>query len=322
MTDFTPDLRDSRDFITEASPVRALLARPVIALADYVIILDLNRYRQGVSIRTAKQQGVRGIICKTTQGIAPPHPDQIPTYEHYRDETKARGLSFGGYHYWDASKDPIAQAQHFYDVAGGQLDFLPGFDVEKYGNENVLPQPVAAQHIQATANEIISLFASDYAPGMIDVMLYTNRDSWQVLTGNSAIIKDYELWVASWTTLSTPVLPIGVDDWLLWQYTNQYVVEGYDKGIDANRFKGNEGQFEDYIKSLKEVAPPTPPPTHEHPILQDQITALQLDVTALIKRAENIESVNIAQAAYMSDLDQRIDKLEQKMKDIGDIAIR
>jgi GH25 family lysozyme M1 (1,4-beta-N-acetylmuramidase) len=326
----TDNPRITAEFITSGSRI-PLLDSTRLAIADYAEGLDLNRYRKGVDIRIAKQQGIRFIICKATQGTAPPHPDQLPTYEHYRDESKAKGLPFGAFHYWDARSDPKAQAQHFSDVAGGQLDLLPKLDVEKYGNEGVLSQNAAAQHIQDTAQEIINLFAPDYAPGKVDCEIYTNQNSWGVLTGNSSLIAAYPLWAASWTTAANPSLPIGATDWLDWQYTNQYQVAGYPKGIDANRFHGNEGQFEDYVKSLSDE---TPPGTHDHPDLEaeiEEIKAVSVGQAQRITANEaEIENLNAIATKHDKDIsaiveqlhnqNDRITKLENQMSGIGKAA--
>ncbi len=241
---FNPDLRKPEDFADPRNfAVRAFYSVLAVFL-DLVEGLDLNRYRPGVDIKTAKQQGIRFIITKATQGTTIYDPE----YENYRDESKAKGLPFGAYCYWDARTDPIEQAQYFFDHVGDDIDLPPTLDVEKYGNQGVLSQSAAAQHIHETWLDSERLFERA-------AMIYTNRDSWQVLTGNSSIIKRFALWVASWTTASTPALPIGAITWVIWQYTNNYRVEGYSKGIDGNRYNGNDGEFEEYVASLNGDVP-------------------------------------------------------------------
>ena len=129
-------------------------------------------------------------------------------------------------------------------------------------------------------------------------MVYTSFDSWQVLTGNSEIIAAYPLWVANWTTAANPMLPAGAEDWVFWQDSNQYKVEGYSRGLDHNRFNGNESKFEDYVRSINGQPPPNGEP-HTHPALELQIEHL---------------------SATMSIIDQRLIEQERRMADISAAA--
>ncbi|MHA2201906.1 MAG: glycoside hydrolase family 25 protein [Candidatus Thorarchaeota archaeon] len=293
---------------------------------DLVEGLDLSHWREGVPIRTAKRQGMRFIITKATQG----NYFFDSTYEHYRDETKAKGLPFGAFHYWDASIAPLEQAKYFFDHVGDDIDLLPILDVEKYGNDGVLSQAAAAQHVHDTLLEIEKLFGRK-------AMIYTNYNSWQVLTANSPIIAAFALWVASWTTGSSPMLPVGATEWTFWQYTNNYQVEGYPKGVDANRFNGNEAEFEKYVASLNGTPPPPPPPPPEHDhaeilakldelelrlkTVEVQMPGIQDDITLLT----NTDEAHAKQIDTNRDdilyLKNEFGKLKLLIKDIGNKLI-
>ena len=285
------DPRDPKDLETPISRLSTIFASARLAIADYCLGLDLSHHRPDLDLKAAKAQGIRFIITKATQGDY--RFDEW--YEHYRDQSKAKGLPFGAFHYWTTDVDPMAQAKYFFDHVGDDIDLLPVLDVEKYGNQGKLSQAVAAQHVHDNLSEIEQLFGRQ-------AMIYTNRDSWQVLTGNSPIIAAFKLWVASWTTAASPALPIGASEWTYWQYTNNYRVEGYSRGLDADRYNGNEGQFEEYVKSLNGQ----PPPIHEHPEIMAEIENLNLIV------GEHDQDIKI--------ISRRLATLEQKMTDIGRIA--
>ena len=245
MNDFNSDDRKNVDFApSQPSFIKRLVSAVFNAVDDYVLGLDVNHWRPNLNVKTAKQQLIRFIITKATQG----NYLFDTSYEHYRDESKARGLPFGAFHYWDAKIDPVSQAKYFFDHVGDDIDLLPILDVEKYGNKGVLSQSAAAQHIHDTLLEIERLFERD-------AMIYTNRDSWTVLTGDSPIIAEFALWVASWTTASSPVLPIGAIGWVFWQFTNQFSIPNDSAKYDANRFHGNEAEFEVYVRSLSGLPP-------------------------------------------------------------------
>ena len=213
--------------------------------------LDLNRYRVGVPIKTAKQQGVRFIIGKATEGTN----WLDPSYKPYQLESKNKNLPFGGYMYWRVVYDAVKQAKWFVDNLG-DTEFPPIVDVErinnvKYGtNIPLRSHQTSVNHLSVVLSEIERL--TDRKP-----MIYTNAYSWSVLTGNNAIINQYEAWVANYGRL-VPYLPKPLDEWTLWQYTSIYKVAGYSKGVDANWFNGNEAELAAWLKSVS-VNPPPPP---------------------------------------------------------------
>ena len=279
MTDFNPDKRIEADFESKSSIVKRLVAFVSGVVDDYVLGLDLNHWRPGLDLKSAKQQGIRFIITKATQG------DYFydSEYEHYRDESKAKSLVFGAYHYWDARISPLKQAAWFFEHVGEDIQLLPILDVEKYGNEGVLSTSAAGQHIHDTLLEIERLFKRN-------AMLYTNRDSWTVLTGNSSIISKFALWVASWTTATSPALPYGASEWVFWQFTNKFAIPGAPhSGYDGNRFHGNEAEFEAYVRSL---SGDPPPPVDCCDELREEIARIESEYKSEIERLETEVNTN------------------------------
>jgi GH25 family lysozyme M1 (1,4-beta-N-acetylmuramidase) len=287
------DPRNPQDFETTTSFPLSAIASVRLAIADYCLGLDLSHHRPNLDLRAAKQQKIRFIITKATQGDY--RFDEW--YEPYRDQSKAKSLPFGAFHYWDAAINPLKQAKYFFDHVGDDPDLLPIWDIEKYGNQGVLPPATAAQQIHDGLQETEQLFGRE-------AMIYTNRDSWQVLTANSPIIAAFPLWVASWTTAASPYLPIGALEWVYWQYTSRFSIPGAPHaGYDANRYNGNEGQFEEYVRSLNGQQPPQ---EHDHPLLKAEIENLNLIAD---KHDQDIKVIR-----------ERIFDLEQKMTDIGKAA--
>jgi len=297
MTDFNPSDRIASDFQYPApSLFSQLTARVSLSFADYAEGLDLSHWRANAPLADAKANGIRFIITKATQGDY--FIDEL--YEPYRKESQRLSLPFTGYHYWDAAIKPLDQGEYYDDHTGDDHSMLDVIDVEKYGNQGVLSQDAAAQSIHDTAEEIQQRKGRE-------VMVYTNRDSWTVLTGNSPIIATFPLWVAHWTGASQPTLPIGANEWVLWQYTNQYKIPGYQTNYDGNRYNGNEGAFEAYLKSIN-GDPPGDDCCEE-----------------LLARIEAIEQKDMAQdadiytnASHLTDTNERVTELERKQKNVKD----
>lgn len=222
-------------------------------MADRVLGIDVNHYRPGVPLKTAKQQGVRFVIAKCTEGTS--WVDN--TFEGYKLESKNKFLPFGGYMYWRVIYDAARQAAHFVDTLE-ETELPPIVDIERYNNvqygTSIPLRPIGTNvnHLKAVLVEIERL--SKRKP-----MIYTNYNSWRVLMGDNPMINDYGLWVANYGR-ATPYLPIPATTWKLWQFTNVYKIAGYYRGVDANWFNGNEADFEKWLASMKPEPPPPPPP--------------------------------------------------------------
>lgn len=133
------------------------------------------------------------------------------------------------------------------------------------------------------------------------------------------------------------MLPVGATEWTFWQYTNNYQVEGYPKGVDANRFNGNEAEFEKYVASLNGTPPPPPPPPPEHDhaeilakldelelrlkTVEVQMPGIQDDITLLT----NTDEAHAKQIDTNRDdilyLKNEFGKLKLLIKDIGNKLI-
>jgi len=80
--------------------------------------------------------------------------------------------------------------------------------------------------------------------------IYTSYHMWVYLTTSPSWINDYELWVAHYTTTPPPLLPPHSTNWVFWQWTSTYIIDG--TGYDANWFNGNEEQFTEYLEPIEE----------------------------------------------------------------------
>ena len=211
-------------------------------MSDNVLGLDLSRYREGVPLKTAKQQGVRFILTKCSEGTAYTDPE----YFRYQADSAAKGLPFGGFLYWRFIFEAVAQAKYYCSklLEHGAVQFPPIVDVERLYNVKEGTTDQVLVSVQANRNHLqIVLNVIEEELG-VKPMIYTNYESWRVLMGNWDIWDEYELWVANWRTIGAPLLPLPAKAWKVHQWTNAYKVEGYTRGLDADWYNGNEGDFE------------------------------------------------------------------------------
>jgi lysozyme len=225
-------------------------------MSEYTLGIDLNRYRPGFDIKKAKEAGVRYVIAKATE-VWSGTKWQDPTYIDYRDQTKANDLPFGAFLYWRAGIEPEEQVDWFFEVVKKKIDLPPMIDVERTNNVGVLPPFEAHASILETAMLLEDIYN-------VSPILYTSWWSWRSLTNDSELAELLPLWVAHYTNYTNPLLPIPAVDWEFWQFTSTYPLPGQPKTCDANRFNGDEAEFNEYVKVTKSImypeAPPPPPP--------------------------------------------------------------
>ena len=225
-------------------------------MTDNVLGIDVNRYRVDVPLKQAKSQGVHFVIGKATEG----ETWVDPTYEPYKLESKNRNLPFGGYMYWRVIYDAAKSAAHFVDTLG-DTELPPIVDMERYlnriygTNTPLRPISVNRNHFRIVLNEVERL--SGRRP-----MIYTNFASWRTIMGDDPLIREYPLWVASWGR-TVPYLPMPATQWKIQQFTANYRVEGYYRGLDGNYFNGNEADFEAWLAAMQPKPPPPPPPPEQ-----------------------------------------------------------
>jgi GH25 family lysozyme M1 (1,4-beta-N-acetylmuramidase) len=209
---------------------------------DKVLGLDLNRYRIGVPLKQAKKQGARFIICKATEGL-----NWVdPAYKAYQEQSKKVGLPFGGYMYWRFNADAVKQAEFFLENLGA-VQFPPIVDVERINNTKKGSKTKPIVSVQANVNHLKVVLNVIEEKSGVRPMIYTNYASWNYLFGNHPMIQDHPLWVANWRKSGEPYLPKPAKDWELHQFTANYRVDGYPRGLDANWFNGDEEKFEDFV---------------------------------------------------------------------------
>lgn len=227
-------------------------------MPDYVLGLDLNDYRSGVDLRQAKRQGVRYVINKATEGVADGAHWIHDTLEEYRQKASDVLLPFGAYLYWRFAFDAVKQAELYLEHLG-EVQFPPIVDVERINNRREGGGPLVS--VQANVNHLRIVLDTIEEKTGLKPIIYTNWATWNEIFGNSTAFSDYKLWVANYGR-STPWLPVPwqPENWLIWQWTSSYAIDGYSRGVDANWFKGNEGEFEAYIASvIAQWHPPAPP---------------------------------------------------------------
>jgi len=157
------------------------------------------------------------------------------------------GLAHAPYHYFQPSLDPLAQADHFIDVAGKRYHRYI-LDVE--APEHVMN---VTQKLKAFLERVENL--TSRRP-----IIYTSAGYWnEFIHPKPAWVKEYELIVAHYTNQRTPLLPSGWDTWRIWQFSDYWYFPGCERNADGDWFNGTLEECREWFGNAVECTLPEPP---------------------------------------------------------------
>jgi GH25 family lysozyme M1 (1,4-beta-N-acetylmuramidase) len=202
--------------------------------------LDVSSWNGAIRWGRVAHAGYRFAFGKATEGTS--FTDK--TYTANRNGSEAFGLVFGAYHFARpaggnmaaATASAIRQANHFLAVAGPQPGELPPvLDLEVTGG---LPKQRLLAWTLAWLGQI-------YARTGVEPFLYTSPLFWKGHVGNStaAAAAGTGLWIAHWTSKSTPLVPAANwngSGWKFWQWTDCVAVPGIKRCSDGDRMNGTK----------------------------------------------------------------------------------
>ena len=167
------------------------------------VIVDLSHHNGAVDLAAAGRDGILGVIHKATQGLA--YAD--PMYATNRAQARAQGLRWGAYHF-GTGDDPIAQAEHFLEVASPGTGDLLVLDLESNLDGPSMSLEEAREfvsHVQLTTGHWPGLYSGQYVKELLGDQvdpLLANCWFWLAQYGPEAVVP------STWTS------------WTLWQYTD------------------------------------------------------------------------------------------------------
>ena len=161
-------------------------------------------------------------------------------YQTNRSRAKSAGLKVGAYHFARpniGTTDAYAEADHFIETAdwtSGEL--RPVLDLEDTGG---LSSSALQTWVKAFVQRI-------YDRTGVRAVIYVSPAFWSNKMGNSTWFakNGYDvLWIAHWTTASSPSVPAenwGGKSWTFWQYTSDGSVPGISGRVDLDRYNGTD----------------------------------------------------------------------------------
>jgi GH25 family lysozyme M1 (1,4-beta-N-acetylmuramidase) len=200
--------------------------------------IDVSMW-QGGSVRwsSVAASSIRFAFVKASQGAAFVDPD----YARNAAGARAAGIVVGAYDYGSPSgstttgitHSATVEAEHFLAVAQPQpVDLRPAMDIETTGGLS----PAQLRLWLTTWVNVVR--------GRLHVkpFIYTSPYFWQTRVGNTSTLSGLAtLWIAHWTTASSPLVPAndwGNLGWGVWQWSDCQHVSGIPGCVDADRAAG------------------------------------------------------------------------------------
>ena len=189
-----------------------------IVKEDAVRGVDISSYQVDVDMNKLKEQNIKFIYIKATEGSS--HVDEY--FARNWQNAKEAEMPAGAYHFFSYDSPGRTQAENYIQTIGESLrgNLLPVVDVELYGNhEQSLPiKDKVVAELKSFADAIEEQYNTK-------PMIYARRDMYDRYL--STDFADYPRWVRD---VYKPASIDNGDDWLIWQYKDRGLLEGYSGG--------------------------------------------------------------------------------------------
>lgn len=212
-----------------------------LAPTDGVQGIDVSHWQGGINWTSVRNAGIQFAWIKATEGTGY-KDDRFNT--NYPAAYHA-GVIRGAYHFARPDISSGATQANYFVNNGGAWSrdnlTLPGvLDIEH--------NPYGAMCYGRTTTQMrnwINDFYTTYKSRTgRDVVIYTTASWWNTCTGNwTGMSAKSPLWVAHWTSASSPTIPSGFPTWTVWQYTSTGSVAGVSGNVDRNQFNGSRARL-------------------------------------------------------------------------------
>ena len=199
--------------------------------------IDVSHFSGAVDWQKVKTAGYAFAFAKATEGV-----DLMdPMFQDHWPEIKKAGLIRSAYHFYVTEDDPEAQADFFIkNVSLRPGDFRPAVDIESIGAGT---KPGLVQRLK----KFLGILEKHYGG---KPFIYTGPKFWNSHLNDH--FGAYPLWIAEYG-VDEPVTPQGWKEWHLWQWKEDAVVPGVEKGADLSIFNHREKDFSSFLVKEKQT---------------------------------------------------------------------
>jgi lysozyme len=225
---------DVMEIIRKAAVQDSLLRNPAVAVtepekdtSDIHYGIDLSHWNGDIVNDIQPVDSLWFAICKATQGKT----GVDRSYEINWKLIKDKGLIGGKYHFYIVNDDPIAQAEHFYKIAGNidSMDIPLIIDIEE-ASLSVR----AFKKTEDIQKELLQcLQRVEQLSGRVP-MIYTGLDFANTYLNNKQFER-YPLWLAEYSGNASPRIPAVWKNkkYKIWQKTNRIDINSITVDYDV-----------------------------------------------------------------------------------------
>jgi lysozyme len=200
--------------------------------------IDVSDVQGEIDWRTVADSDLAYAVTQATDGIT----SVANTFGTNWKAIAEVGLVRGASHLFRPEIDAQAQAERFLSVVSLEPGDLP-------------PVAIVQTHSQVDVDTLVTRLQTWLSfierKTQRQPILYTTLSFWQSL-GPVAQFAQYPLWIVDRLIASSPTLPVGWQDWLLWQYTDRGEIKGINPGVNISWFNSmSEGAYRTGVKVLQ-----------------------------------------------------------------------
>jgi len=229
-------LQDAKDFRPDTRHLD-LHANGIMApAASNPVGIDVSHYQGSITWTSVKSAGISFAYIKATEGTTYKDPNFNANYLHAYNAKVIRGA----YHFARPDLSGGAAQATYFATHGGAWSAdnltLPGMlDLEG---------GCYSKSTSAMRTWITNFYNTYKSKTGRDVVLYTSPSWWNTCTGSwTGMSAKSPLFVADWTTASSPTIPAGFPYYTFWQYTDSGSVSGISGAVDRDRFSASSARL-------------------------------------------------------------------------------
>jgi lysozyme len=203
--------------------------------------LDVSSFQSKVDWAALKNAGIVFAFVKATEGVTIKDGNFVANMEGAR----SAGILVGPYHFFHPLDNVDEQVEFFLSTVGNipSGDLPPALDIEA-------PEEWMKFSIGQRVSFVQMWLQSVQAKTGLNPIVYLSSSFPGDILGNPEFLKDYPLWVADYTSSSSPELPAVFPRWSFWQYSKTGRIDGISNDVDLDVFNGTLQQLVRFLKPV------------------------------------------------------------------------
>lgn len=199
---------------------------------DKIFGFDISHYQEKKDIQWDSLNIANGsikldfVVMRATMGSK----KRDKNFDHFWEAAKENNLTRGAYHFYKADEDPTIQANNYLEsVQLEKGDLFPVLDIER------IPRRKSQEKFREDLKIWLKIVEEKYGKKPIIYTYYYYYKDY--LRGD---FDEYPLWLANYNNVP---FPSPEDDWKMWQFTENGIVNGINTKVDLNVYNGNSWSF-------------------------------------------------------------------------------